>query len=162
MKTRMVVPWVMGIVLILFLVWMLVLNLALGPTNEREFHSLQAQLDGIVSKVKDLGMKQGEEKIMRVDKSFDPASLKEVVDGTDSSAGFGAGLVWARCDKAGKYTICVEVQDNGHEGQYGYAFSDGPFVLKDDPYDSIDVPGRLHQVGKKINDHWRMVENNLD
>ncbi len=62
--------------------------------------------------------------------------------------------------------MVIETRDNGHAGEYGFAFSDVP-LTKEPFMDSsnwyrVDVPGHLYLVGEQIDEHWWSVLYNLD
>ena len=73
--------------------------------------------------------------------------------------------MWASATPGGELKVVIQTKDNGHAGEYGFAYSDVSLAPKASAgaWSYLDVPGRLYlvQPKMKIDDHWWKVLNNL-
>lgn len=70
--------------------------------------------------------------------------------------------VWGKRSETGQYTITILTADWGHFGYGGYVYADTPPApVKNQTYRTIDAPGDLPFVNRRLNTHWWTVYNNL-
>jgi hypothetical protein len=125
------------------------------------------QLQAIVDHARQLNIEPEKDVEMRIDEIENPKALRYLRPGESFRIGQGRGNVWIRVSKAGHLKCVIETSDQGHAGEYGFAFSDDPWVLREYEHDNnwhtVDVPG--HQLfltlpNMKIDQNWIAVENN--
>jgi len=73
------------------------------------------------------------------------------------------GHIWAERSDEGVLKVTILTQNNWHVVNYGFAYSDTPFVVyregvnKGEEQSFLDVPGLMYYADKKIDDHWWAV-----
>jgi hypothetical protein len=77
------------------------------------------------------------------------SSLKKMSDDYIIERGNGAGCIWSFKTKE-NLLIFIELQDKGHGGEYGIAYSENGQI----PIWKHDEWGELWETGNKINNHW--------
>ena len=129
----------------------------------------KALFTAVVERVRQLGIKPGEQLKLRLDKLTDPKSLRRLKSPNETfDRGTGAGTLWAERTAEGKLKVVIETRDLGHAGEYGFAYSDVPLSpltgLHGEACPAIEVPGPLSAPcgRRKIDDHWCEVENPRD
>lgn len=157
--------------------WRLPFEQNAGPFNRKN-------LEAIVAEVRARRLTPGESADLRLDDIYKPRSLhlRKKDEGVERCQ--GKGNVWASMTTAGKLKVVIETSDQGHAGEFGFAYSDEPLSLipdqsPPDPFaDSpsaerrpstalecyhLGVPGRLDFSAPRlrIDRHWWEVYKGL-
>jgi hypothetical protein len=137
------------------------------PASTRQepgtFH--RKRYEAVVDRVRQLALKPGEVAQLKLDDLENPDSLRRVRPGERFGRCQKTGRVWAVVDKVGKLKVVIETRDLGHDGEFGFAYSDAPLTPSPagEHWFNLDLPGDLVWVKPhwKIDDNWWRVANVL-
>jgi hypothetical protein len=136
----------LGLGVLAFALWPLVVQNGFGLPGDADFYLHQSKYRNVIVKVRELPLAAGAQTSTRVD----------------------GLLVNVARSASGSYTVTITTVDSHHAGVYGYVFSDAP--LSPHPNENypdsltVDNPGDIPFADKRIigqGGHWWSVYNNL-
>jgi hypothetical protein len=121
------------------------------------------KFERIVDRVRAQGLQPGQTYRFKLDSDLNPESLKPLPDPQRLGdpgyipRGQGRGLVSARLNAAGKLWVSIETRDNGHAGEYGFAYRESGIT------DAELENSELEELQKdRIDERWVRWFYNLD
>jgi len=148
---------------VVFSLWRLGLLAIVFKQNPGRFD--RPRFEAIIAEVRQADLKPETEQQFFLDDLLDPKSLRRVSyeEISKITSGRVAGRVWAQVSPEGALQVVIETRDNGHAGQWGFAYSDrSPKVTprgEDDRWFYLAVPSHLNEVRTswQIDNHWWKV-----